>query len=594
MIIVMTARRIIGYLGQLAYALLIHDKTKADQRVLHIDDNGRFAFRLDCDVSYVDTYGIAADAGQWVTNCLRLKHLYGAGQRDKTVYTHTFTLTWHPADDITAEQALVTAHDFAAKYLRGFGVLYIQHFDTANKHVHIVISAWRDRDIDVELPWMRRGQDGQVIACDRLAGGKFHCSDAMLESMNEYAYQTSLANGWVAVDVNALVRRRDGERYDAFTARVRRTLLDMAEVSVTWHDFFALIAVRCIRIDMNSEVVSNWDGRWERSFAELNLSIRQLATAIGPERDSNEPDLGPKELILRVACLSCAPTAHTWSELCGQLSELYGLDLRCKDDGSCVISGLRKEANLDELALPEQTMRHIKGLLVAERNKKRAEAIKQLPQKEQLSYLAMLADEVMGTDAVCRELYNQYRSMVSSEETLEQYWRVYFSTVDLFWREYTSHGKGIWESYRADMSEIHSDIQLGMAAMQELKDKSDLMTAGLIVGSIFIHPLLILIAVLLRLIAILLAVRIEQEVEYLLVKRETRKWEYIIERERHKALAQQAAKKDLSLIERYGLLREMEDEDIPVITEELLEDMQAYMQTPTRAQKQAREIEHER
>lgn len=529
-----------------------------------------------------------------MVHCLKLQHLYGAGQRDKTVYTHTFTLTWHPADDITAEQALAVARDFGKKFLAGHGRLYVRHFDERNKHVDVVISAWRELDLDEELSWMRRGKDGQVIASDRLAGGKFHCSDAMLESMNEYAYQTSLANGWMAFDVNALVRRRDGERYDAFTARVRRTLLDMAEVSVTWHDFFTLIAVRCIRIDMNSEVVSNWDGRWERSFAELNLSIGQLATAIGPERDSNGPDLGPKELILRVACLSCAPKAHTWSELCCQLSKLYGLDLRCKDDGSCVISGLRKEAKLDDLALPEQTMRHIKGLLVAERNKKRADAIKQLPQKEQLSYLAMLADEVMGMDAVCRELYDQYRSMVSSEEILEQYWRVYFSIMDLFWRTYASRGKGIWESYRADMSEIHSEIQLGMAAMQELKDKSDLMTAGLIVGSIFIHPLLMLIAVLLRLIAILLAVRIEQEVEYLLVKRETRKWEYIIERERHKALAQQAAKKDLSLIERYGLLREMEDEDIPVITEELLEDMQAYMQTPTRAQKQAREIEHGR
>lgn len=580
MIIVSSTRRTPGYLGQVMYGLCEYDKTDHGHRTLHLDDHGNFVFRGGCEVIYIDAYGREADISQWVGDCMRLQYLYGQERRKKSVYTHTFTLSWHPLDDITPEQAIAVARDFVERFLQGHGVLYECHFDTDNKHVHVVISAWRELDLADERPWMRRNKDGQVIASEVKAGSKINLSNAMRAQMNDYAYHTSLANGWVAVDFNALIDQRKGERYADFTARVRDTLLFFAQVSLSWHDFSVLAVLHKINIASGEGVVRNWDDRWVRSFAELDLSMGQIAHIIGEQRDA-APKLTAEEQILRVVCLACVHQTHSWVELCKEMESQYGIEMRCEDGHNYILRGMQREVRLGDLALPERVQSRIKEFYREETVRRRVDNIKQLPMQEQLSYVAMLADEVTETDALCRELYERYKAMADEEEILEQYWRVYFSCMDLFWREYRSRGREIWESYRDDVHNIYVEVRDLKAAMLAILVDMDRMTTGAIVAAVLIDPMILLIAVLMQLLAMLLAVKLIDEVERRLDQREIRKQEYIIERERHKAMAKMAAKKDLSLVERYNLLRSIEDECAPAITKELLEDMRAYMRTPT-------------
>ena len=580
MIIVSSVRKTPGYLGQVMYGLCEYDKTDHGHRTLHLDENGNFVFRGGCEVIYIDAYGREADISQWVGDCMRLQYLYGQERRKKSVYTHTFTLSWHPLDDITPEQAIAAARDFVERFLQGHGVLYECHFDAANKHVHVVISAWRELDLADERPWMRRNKDGQVIASEVKAGSKINLSNAMRAEMNDYAYHTSLANGWVAVDFNALIDQRKGERYADFSVRVRDTLLFFAQVSLSWRDFFTLSVLHEIAIASSEGVVRNWNGRWKRSFAELDLSMGQIAHIIGEQRDA-APKLTAEEQILRVVCLVCVHQAHSWGELCDEMRSQYGIEMRCEDGHSYTLRGMQREVRLGDLALPERVQSRIKEFYREETVRRRVDNIKQLPMQEQLSYVAMLADEVKETDALCRDLYERYKAMEDEEEILEQYWRVYFSCMDLFWREYRSRGKEIWESYRDDVHNIYVEVRDLKAAMLAILVDMDRMTTGAIVAGVLIDPMILLIAVLMQLLAMLLAVKLVEEVERLLDKREARKRGYIIERERHKAMAKMAAKKDLSLVERYNLLRGIEDECVPVITDELIEDMQAYIRTPT-------------
>ncbi|MGN1202664.1 MAG: relaxase/mobilization nuclease domain-containing protein [Eubacterium sp.] len=96
--------------------------------------------------------------------------------KDKTILAHKLSISFHPDDNISYEDAAKIAEEFADKFMssQGFEVLYAVHTDTDHVHVHFLISN-----------------------CNVDTGKCFHRNRKMLYDMSEFFGQQCMDHGFI-------------------------------------------------------------------------------------------------------------------------------------------------------------------------------------------------------------------------------------------------------------------------------------------------------------------------------------------------------------------------------------------------------------
>lgn len=183
------------YSGAELYLCYEHD-AKTGKPLL--DESGRYIPRKN-----ILKDAINCDFDTFAAECIETNNLYHKNRGLKDIKSHDYIISFAPEDDITPDEVMDFARQFAKRFLDGHQVIIVIHADghnhSGNIHAHIVANSVRKYEA-LNREWNEK-------ACEYKQGCKHKCTNAMLRS----------AKGWVM----SQCRLRGLRQVDLFSAKVR-------------------------------------------------------------------------------------------------------------------------------------------------------------------------------------------------------------------------------------------------------------------------------------------------------------------------------------------------------------------------------------
>lgn len=206
-----------SYIDAVDYLIYQHHERSAGGKSWYepvLDEFGLRQPREDCAIMSLTADGKEQYAKDWVSACQRTNLSFSKNASYQERKTHTYILSLPPEDreKATKQELLQVAKKLVRTFFGGYGVLITVHMDTVHPHVHIVLNSVRTLERQ-EQPWMMRGDDGQMLPCEVMAGGKHQDSPQLRRTLNDWVLEECRRRGWSEKDNNAIADARKRERY---------------------------------------------------------------------------------------------------------------------------------------------------------------------------------------------------------------------------------------------------------------------------------------------------------------------------------------------------------------------------------------------
>ena len=175
-----------------------------------------FGFQQERDnyaMTYVDPYGKEAAPELWEGACRRTNFIFGKNKGYNERKNHEYIIS-HPEEDrpnMTMEDLLEEGRAFVRENLQGYDAIIAVHRDTDNDHIHITINSVRVLERE-EQTWMLHDEDGHILPCEIMAGGKHQDSPGFRHQYNDWLLNYTRSHGWVEKDNNAIAKAHKDER----------------------------------------------------------------------------------------------------------------------------------------------------------------------------------------------------------------------------------------------------------------------------------------------------------------------------------------------------------------------------------------------
>lgn len=183
------------YSGAERYLCYEHDarsgKPLADEKGRLIPRHNILKAAINCEF---DTFA---------AECIETNNHFYKNRGQKDIKSHDYIISFAPEDNITPEEVMDFAKQFAKRFLEGYQVIIVIHADghnhSGNIHTHIVANSVRKYEA-LNREWHEK-------PCEYKRGCKHKCTNTMLRS----------AKGWVMEQC----RLRRLRQVDLFSAKVR-------------------------------------------------------------------------------------------------------------------------------------------------------------------------------------------------------------------------------------------------------------------------------------------------------------------------------------------------------------------------------------
>lgn len=163
-----------------------------------LDEKGRFIPRQN-----ILKEAINCEFDTFAAECIETNNLFHKNRGQKDIKSHDYIISFAPEDNITPEEVMSFAKQFAKRFLEGHQVIIVIHADghnhSGNIHAHIVANSVRKYEA--------LSRDWHEKPCEYKRGCKHKCTNAMLR----------VAKGWVIEQC----RIRGLRQVDLFSAKVR-------------------------------------------------------------------------------------------------------------------------------------------------------------------------------------------------------------------------------------------------------------------------------------------------------------------------------------------------------------------------------------
>lgn len=197
-----------------------------------LDEYGLPQERENYGLRYINAHGQEEDPDHWAGNCVdtNLAHGKNRGKRDRKQMIFVIS---HPEIDtplLSKEALLEEGKAFVLANLQGYDALIAAHTDTDNYHVHIAINSVRAVE-RAEQPWMMRDEDGKVLRCEVMTGGKHQNSPQFRRHCQQWLLDYTRSHGYAQEDNNRVEDQRKQARYEEKHAALKQTILETASRS---------------------------------------------------------------------------------------------------------------------------------------------------------------------------------------------------------------------------------------------------------------------------------------------------------------------------------------------------------------------------
>lgn len=223
------------------------------------DELGFLQERDNYAMTYIDPLGNETPPEQWEGACRRTNLVFGKNKKFNERKNHEYIIS-HPEEDrpnMTMEDLLEEGRAFARENLLGYDAIIAVHRDTDNDHIHITINSVRALERE-EQPWMLRDEDGNVLPCEIMAGGKHQDSPGFRYHYNDWLLDYTRSHGWVEKDNNAIAKARKDERKASKKQpdTLKDILLSAAEEASSLDEFRECLSRHQVKLQIRGKTIS--------------------------------------------------------------------------------------------------------------------------------------------------------------------------------------------------------------------------------------------------------------------------------------------------------------------------------------------------
>ncbi len=165
---------------------------------------------LDKDGCLVPRQGIRKDSihcnfDSFAAECMEVNQRYQKNRNRADIKSHSYIISFSPEDNITVDDAMIMAQNFAHEFLEGHQAIIVVHPDghngSGNIHAHIVANSVRKAEAKKKL-WHEKD-------CEFKQGCKHKCTNAMLRVGKRWLMDRCRALGLQQVDLFSSKVRED-------------------------------------------------------------------------------------------------------------------------------------------------------------------------------------------------------------------------------------------------------------------------------------------------------------------------------------------------------------------------------------------------
>ncbi len=141
----------------------------------------------------------------FAAECMEVNQRYQKNRNRADIKSHSYIISFSPEDNITVDDAMIMAKNFAYEFLEGHQTIIVVHPDghngSGNIHAHIVANSVRKVEA-TKKPWHEKD-------CEFKQGCKHKCTNAMLRAGKRWLMDRCRAWGLQQVDLFSSKVRED-------------------------------------------------------------------------------------------------------------------------------------------------------------------------------------------------------------------------------------------------------------------------------------------------------------------------------------------------------------------------------------------------
>ena len=238
------------YSAIVRYCVFQHDEHARPLK----DEQGHFILREDFLIDGINCCPLSYDI-----ECRTSNRQWGKNLNENDIRQHTFVISFEPSDierGLTVDKAQELGMEFARKLFAGHQCIVATHSDgnnhSKNIHCHISFNSLRIEDLP-ELPTYTQFER------DRLAGYKFHPTDACMRYLKDQLMELCRSNGLGQVELNKPAKKHitdkeywaqkrgqehissEPTKFQTELEQIRRAIGDVKERATSVEDFKAIL-----------------------------------------------------------------------------------------------------------------------------------------------------------------------------------------------------------------------------------------------------------------------------------------------------------------------------------------------------------------